>query len=341
MKKISIYFCALLLSCSVAYSQGSITLDGVTGLYSTDTLDISVPITFSIRLHNYSGNSIFGYTNGFRISSPDGATWTPVTGNYTEAISDSLMERRFINEFASGSVSDTIGFGGFKIFSSGITDGFNEIVWTINIGSLSALNYGKTICIDSTFYMPAGVWKWSSFTGNQQVEFFPTWDGPHCFTIFTDSLDTDSDGILDEDDNCILVYNPEQLDTDNDLVGDKCDLCEGFDDSLDADLDGIPDGCDNCVSTYNPTQADTNLDGVGDNCGEICCDPPGDFDGNNILDIVDLTATVDWMFRSGINAQCLVDADVDQNCIVDIGDLTGRINFMFNNGPELLCGCVK
>ena len=35
--------------------------------------------------------------------------------------------------------------------------------------------------------------------------------------------DQDHDGILDDDDNCYLTYNPSQQDTDNDGKGDVCD----------------------------------------------------------------------------------------------------------------------
>ena len=40
-------------------------------------------------------------------------------------------------------------------------------------------------------------------------------------------LDTDGDGICDEDDNCAQDANPDQLDSDGDGVGDACDRCPG------------------------------------------------------------------------------------------------------------------
>jgi hypothetical protein len=39
-----------------------------------------------------------------------------------------------------------------------------------------------------------------------------------------DDVDTDGDGILDADDNCPATYNPNQLDTDHDGIGDVCDM---------------------------------------------------------------------------------------------------------------------
>jgi hypothetical protein len=57
--------------------------------------------------------------------------------------------------------------------------------------------------------------------------------------------DTDSDGLMDYDDNCYTVFNPLQNDTDNDSYGDVCD---------------------NCPTVSNRTQVDTDDDGFGDAC---------------------------------------------------------------------------
>ncbi len=77
--------------------------------------------------------------------------------------------------------------------------------------------------------------------------------------------DDDNDGDLDDDDNCPLVYNPEQEDADRNGVGDAC---EG-----DADGDGITDANDNCPTVANEDQEDLNDDDEGDACD---CDIDGD-----------------------------------------------------------------
>ena len=41
--------------------------------------------------------------------------------------------------------------------------------------------------------------------------------------IFRDVTDTDSDGVIDFEDNCPFVYNPNQDDIDNNGIGDICD----------------------------------------------------------------------------------------------------------------------
>lgn len=62
---------------------------------------------------------------------------------------------------------------------------------------------------------------------------------------FTSVIDTDNDGIPDEDDNCITTFNPPQTDLDNDSVGDWCD---------------------NCILQSNPDQIDVNRNYIGDAC---------------------------------------------------------------------------
>ncbi|WP_428267895.1 thrombospondin type 3 repeat-containing protein [Haliangium sp.] len=58
--------------------------------------------------------------------------------------------------------------------------------------------------------------------------------------------DEDGDSILDDDDNCPTVANPDQLDTDDDSRGDACDNCPGIANMNqdNRDGDGVGDVCD-------------------------------------------------------------------------------------------------
>ncbi len=99
-----------------------------------------------------------------------------------------------------------------------------------------------------------------------------------------DPADPDGDGYCTPgqqgectgEDNCPLVYNPDQADSDGDGAGDACDNCPDAAnaDQADADDDGAGDACDNCPDTANAEQADADGDGLGD-----VCDPDRDGDG--------------------------------------------------------------
>ena len=60
--------------------------------------------------------------------------------------------------------------------------------------------------------------------------------------------DKDGDGVMDNVDNCPLVVNPSQLDTNGDGKGDDCDD--------DYDGDGILDLVDNCPNNGQITSTD-------------------------------------------------------------------------------------
>ncbi|MCH8880058.1 MAG: thrombospondin type 3 repeat-containing protein [Planctomycetes bacterium] len=66
------------------------------------------------------------------------------------------------------------------------------------------------------------------------------------------------------------------VDSDGDGVADQDDQCPGFDDNLDADTDGVPDDCDNCAFTPNAAQIDTDGDLAGDLCDACPADPLDD-----------------------------------------------------------------
>ena len=91
--------------------------------------------------------------------------------------------------------------------------------------------------------------------------------------------DLDHDGVDDKTDNCLVVKNPDQRDSDGDGQGDACDLLN------DGDGDGVTDERDNCPNVKNPDQRDSDGDGQGDACD-------ADRDGDGVADENDNCLTV-------------------------------------------------
>ena len=111
----------------------------------------------------------------------------------------------------------------------------------------------------------------------------------------TDDLDPDVDGdsILDGSDNCPLVSNAGQADTDSDGNGDAC--------SEDADGDGTLDNADNCPLLSNAEQVDTDSDGIGDLCDD-------DDDNDGVLDVDE------------VREDCRIKVDCDDDGETDLTD---------------------
>jgi len=124
------------------------------------------------------------------------------------------------------------------------------------------------------------------------------------------SLDTDGDGILLADDNCPITYNPGQVDSDGDGIGDECE-----------------DGC--CIGR------------VGDANG-ASGDEPTISDISVMIDAKFITGTCEGIIP------CSAEADVNQSgesgptCDdITISDISILIDYLFITGPSLgLAECL-
>lgn len=159
--------------------------------------------------------------------------------------------------------------------------------------------------------------------------------------------DADGDGVANGADNCPLVINPTQENTDgaND-GGDACDAnddddgCSDADDNCplqsatnctenlavvpdecfpDSDADEVEDARDNCVGTVNPDQSDTDGDGTGDACDQ-------DLDNDTVDNRVDSCPQVPNLDQGNEDKDSLGDACDPKLCFVVDGDETGCLD---------------
>jgi subtilisin family serine protease len=158
--------------------------------------------------------------------------------------------------------------------------------------------------------------------------------------------DNDGDGVCDDVDNCPLVANNNQLDTDSDLAGDACDsdddndgLTDSFEASIgsnsllvDTDGDGLSDytevAYDGDATTYtpgadtNPALADTDGDTLsdGEEVNDVGSSPLlADTDGDGFDDGTEVASGNDPNDQT--DYPVIADGDVTADGIVDVRDI--------------------
>ena len=258
----------------------SVRLDSVEGLVN-GRLPINRPIAFRFRYTNNTDHTMISSANGFRVYSPDGATWQPGlfieayfgfplvetvydTSYYGEWDNSTLIPPLvwkgpdpqvfdyglFVNWFSvKGYGADTVGFSGYaQMTGLGLYPGFSGVGPTIVIQGIPESSSGKTLCIDSAFFPPTGFWEWAQ---NYSIRWGPFWDGPHCFEIGS----------------CCVGMRGNV-----DLTDDEINI---------ADLTGL------VHQIFVKRQLDCPL----------ACNVDGD--ANETVDIMDLAYLVDYMFKGG------------------------------------------
>jgi hypothetical protein len=189
-----------------------------TSFGNPDKIECGQQVEFQFRIEN-PGFGILGIANGFRVYSPDGATWTPWlkvdtniftfpppggtnydTTIYGEYLNSGMpaglvwaapapnpcifdASNLFLNLFSEdGAGADTIGFAGFAQGSNALGL-YSTIVIdpavAIRIASVPCADTNLHICLDSSYFPPAGKWLWADGSSYE-----PAWSGDTCFTIY-------------------------------------------------------------------------------------------------------------------------------------------------------------
>lgn len=189
---------ALSFGLANAQSLGAIYISNVTGSISADTLGVGQEIAWEMTLHNANSEEMVASNNGFRVFSPDGATWTPIeidTAGYSAYIDAFGAGNTFLYNAAgntgSGPNGDTVGIGGFdtRFPCVGFAASFNSPAFVVRIPApgIDSSSAGKTICIDSGGYNINTIWLWGFCSGaGADLNWGPIaspYGGPVCYTV--------------------------------------------------------------------------------------------------------------------------------------------------------------
>lgn len=155
--------------------------------------------------------------------------------------------------------------------------------------------------------------------------------------------DKDGDMIPNGLDNCPLIANPDQVDTDNDGIGDACEQTDGSTDPTgDFDGDGTTNEDDNCPAVPNPTQTDTDNDGIGDACDRYPHDPSNgvsdDTTPEDIMCVEEVTATITvnnaYSLSTGIGAGIPGLSETSDIFVGDTDTISSGGSFTIHDGTS-------
>jgi len=219
---------------------------------------------------------------------------------------------------------------------------------TTTLMDLDGINDGSHYDIFLAQHRPNGVWDWAvqgggagndvplglavSASGSPVVSFIANDDGDYGihafeqryaydFGVWMYVTDIDADGVLDGEDNCPNIGNPDQLNRDGDAFGDACDD--------DDDNDLLPDDLDACPR--GNVGWDSRLVS-NDHDGDGCIDDNEDFDDDEdgIFDVNDLCpkGPVGWVStpENDVESDGCSDTDIDEDGFIDQQDNCPNVN---------------
>jgi hypothetical protein len=325
------------------YSASEIVLDDVTGLYGGDTVNAGCVVQFTFRLTNTDGNTVRGFTNGFRV-------WTHLGGSYTDNFDpvtydtlsigwDTLFDLVFnINTFGIDGVgADTVAFASGSMIRPGIPNGFDQQVWWIGTRPHTD---GDTLCIDSSWFPPMNPWLWSTAPAGPIQ---PAWYGPYCFHVSMCPCG------VPEFTNCVSSLTfPHCAIAQYTFCAQDVYVCYNLDFNLvsgPGTINKINDTC--AVWSYTPSIADVGTSQsitvqVTDLCNcSICttdlifttCRERGNVDNTGGINVADLAYLVFYLFEDGPAPPCEEDGNVDGDDGINVADLTYLVDYLFFDGP--------
>lgn len=229
--------------------RAGLSLDHVDGEGSTPNhIMVGTDINFHVQMTNDFELPVMGMTNGFRVWSPYGANWRPITLDTAQINWSSMFDLIVqVNSYSvTGSGADTMGLAAAMMSAGGFPSGHSDVILSVGT-EVYPESEGMTLCFDSSFFPPANPWRWVVAS----VDVWPSWDGPHCFVIEqTPNLPP------------VITNNPVSL------VFDHCEEASYDYDAADPEGDPISFSIvsgpgaitDDGVWTYQPNMEDVGVD---------------------------------------------------------------------------------
>lgn len=247
--------------------QADCNADGIGDACTDFTLDTTVYQCFYFTWTNGDGNT---YTQSgvyqFDTTYVNGCTFSYTLNlTITNSGSENASERMACNEYTW---SANEGGNGQTYTESGTYTWYlsechrSQLFLTINTLGNHNHQY-ESDCNSYTWVNGTG----QTYTESGDYDYYTTGSNtcPDTLTLhlsINEGPDPDNDGWSNDCDNCPDVANTDQLDCNNNGIGDACE-------ALDTDCDGIFDSVDNCPTVANPFQTDQNNNNIGDLCEDF------------------------------------------------------------------------
>ena len=296
--------------------QGVVSIDPKgCGIFNVDTVLAGDKVRFLIHYKNNTSARV-NVSNGFRVSSYDGAVWDSLRASGLGTVSwlyDSSQYPPIIDTIAQYSwfqayfdisfgilpnptpvhrslpyANNTIvGLVGFGLSPNALPVTYDDSAWAITLYFHDKSQAGKHLCIDTSFFSFGGAWKWSGVDNFQ--EYKPAFQG-----ISPSQLRHSNDGY------CFLIY----------------------------DLPCIQLTATEQTAKASPTCAACSC----------CFGTTGNVNMTGGVDAADLSSLVSYLTGGTFVPPCMAAANVNGAGGVDASDLSSLVNFM-TGGTFVLPEC--
>jgi hypothetical protein len=349
----------LILAAVPAHGGDSVAIDVVRAGQSTPVTLLFPGFDYELRVMLANSQTLGGFSLGFRVWSPDGASWQwlDVGGYGPEGLDsgkacvtvapgsrldspDSVFQMGYLyvseqNVDEAGADSIMVGAVSWGGIAPGLAAGplqhMMSLHFVVQPGNPDSI---YTLCFDSCFVPPYGDFVFVDWVDAHAIDPEVVWPpGGLCLPVRYDTCgqpgDANSDGVIDSADWQFLAH----------------DLCGGLvpEPLSNGDADG------NCVINGADIRYIKNIVDSGYQPKECtCANPelvickPGDANWDGDVNTADAVYLINFVFKGGpAPIPCpITSGDANCDCRADVGDAVYIINYVFKGGPAP-CTCEE